>query len=298
MDIKSEGKILLDNHEKLYKQLIEIPEKREMIYIEEIEDDVKVGKPRFKNPQYQWPQNLLVEVRDHLQDIRNFFDKYSYWFDDTLIPLLDTNERRVSKKSIIFLFEEDVWSTDEVYGKYLIEEKSDGITISYSRRKKKIKQITLKPMEGSEIKDWICKDAINQIQIQFKFLWGKLETEIQVCIDEIFHKQPKLNLKPNYLKEQLKKTITISEQWAEAGLLNLGRIIELWLLTSLGMKSTPRFVDLIREAEIAGILDYHETKFLRKIRTNYNNLKHKTYYKIETEDIKSMVKSFFNLFHT
>lgn len=297
MDIKSEGKMLLENHKKLYEQLIEIPEKREMKYIEEIEEGVKVGKPRFKNPKYQWSKSLLVEIRDHLQDIRNFFDNYSYWFDDTLIPLLDTNERRASKKSIIFLLEEDLWCTDEIYGKYLIEECQDDITISYSRRKRKIKQITLKSMEGSEIKEWICKDATRQIRNQFKFLWSKLETEIQVCIDEIFHKQPKLNLKPNYLKEQLEKTITISEQWAEAGLLNLGRIIELWLLTSLGMKSAFRYKDLIREAEIAGILEKHEVKFLRNIRTKYNNLKHKIYFKIETEDIKTMVESFTNLFH-
>ncbi len=32
----------------------------------------------------------------------------------------------------------------------------------------------------------------------------------------------------------------------------LGRIVEHWLLNKLGMKSTPRFFDLIREAEIAG----------------------------------------------
>ena len=119
MDIKSEGKTLLENHKKLYKQLIEIPEKREMLYNEEIEEGVKIGNPRFKSPKYQWSTSLLVDLRDHLQNIWNFFDRYSYWFDDTLIPLLDTNERRVLKKSIIFLLEEDVWCTDEVYGKYL-----------------------------------------------------------------------------------------------------------------------------------------------------------------------------------
>ena len=298
MDIKSEGQILLDFHKLLYEQLIEIPENREMTYVEEIKKGIKVGKPRFKNPKYQWSKNLLVDLRDHLQNIWNFFDKYSYWFDDTLLPLLNTNERRVSKKSIIFLLEEDVWCTDEIYGKYLIEESQDGIIISYSRRERKMKQITLKSKEGSEIKKWICIDAIRQIRDQFDFLWDKLETEIQVCIDEIFHKQPKLTLKLNYLKDQLEKTITISEQWTEAGLLNLGRIIELWLLTSLGMKSASRYVDLIRETEIAGILDKHEAKLLRNIRTNYNNLKHKTYYKIETEDIKTMVESFSNLFHS
>ena len=78
MNIKSEGKTLLNDHKKLYEQLIEIPEKREMIFIEEMEGGVKVGKPRFKNPKYQWSTRLLVDVRDHLQNIWNFFDRYSY----------------------------------------------------------------------------------------------------------------------------------------------------------------------------------------------------------------------------
>jgi len=296
LDIKSEGKVLLETHKELYEQLIEIPENREMTYVEEIKEEVKIGKPRFKNPKYQWSKNLLVNLRDHLQNIWNFFEKYSYWFDDTLIPLLDTNERRVSKKSIIFLLEEDVWSTDEVYGKYLIEDSKAGLSISYSRREKRIKQITLKTKEESEIREWICKDAIRQIQNQFEFLWNKLEIEIQVCIEEIFHKLQKFALKPNYLQDQLDKTIEISEQWAEAGLLNLGRIVEHWLLNKLGMKSAPLFFDLIREAEISGLIDKNEIKLLRNIRTNYNDLKHKIYYKIDLEDIKLMVKNFSNLF--
>jgi len=204
----------------------------------------------------------------------------------------------VSKKSIIFLLEEDVWSTDEVYGKYLIEESEDGISIIYSRRDRRIKQIILKTKINSEIKEWICNDAIQQIQKQFGFLWTKLKTEIQACIDEIFHKSPRFTLKPDYLKDQLDKTKKISEQWAEAGLLNLGRIVEHWLLNKLGIKSTPHYFDLIREAEIAGLIDKNEVKLLREIRTSYNNLKHKTYHKIVTKEVKIMIENFYNLFHS
>ncbi|TFG22233.1 MAG: hypothetical protein EU529_11035 [Promethearchaeota archaeon] len=118
-----------------------------------------------------------------------------------------------------------------------------------------IRLLTLKTREESEIKEWICKDAIRQIKPQFEFLWNKLENEIQVCIEEIYHKPPKFTLEPDYLKKQLDKTIEISEQWAEAGLLSLGRIVEHWLLTILGMKNAPLFLDLIREAEIAGFLE-------------------------------------------
>lgn len=296
MDIKSEGKALLRDHKKIYEQLIVLPEKREMIYNEVMEEGVKVGKPRFKKTKYQWSMSLLIDLRDHLQKIWNFFEKYSYWFNDTLLPILDTNERRLSKKSIIFLLEEDVWCTDEVYGKYFIEESQDGVTISYSRRERKMKQITLKPKFESDIEEWICNDAIRQIQNQFDFLWGKLDTEIQVCVNEIFHKQPKFILSPNYLQDQLDKTIEIAEQWTEVALLNLGRIVEYWLLNTLGMKSASFSFDLIRETEIAGLIDEHEVKLLRNIRTNYNNLKHKTYYKIDTKEIKTMIENFSNLF--
>lgn len=296
MDIKSDGKTLLEAHKKLYNQLIELPENREMTYTEDMEEGIRVGKPRFKNSKYQWSKNLLVKLRDHLQNIWNFFDRYSYWFDATLLPLLDTNERRMSKKSIIFLLEENVWSTDEVYGKYILKDNQDGITISYSRRERKMKKITLKPKDDTEIEEWICNDAIRQIKTQFKFLWGKLETEIEVCIDEIFHKQPKSTLSPSYLQDQLEKTEEISEQWAEAALLNLGRILEHWLLNRIGMKSANYGVDLIREAEIADLLDKNEVKLLRNIRTNYNNLKHKTYYIIDTEEIKRMMENFSKIF--
>ncbi|MFW9873472.1 MAG: hypothetical protein ACFFG0_10235 [Candidatus Thorarchaeota archaeon] len=298
MDIKSEGEALLEIHKKLRKELIEIPKNREMTFVEEIKEGGKIGKPRFKNPKYQLPKDLMINLRDHLQNIWNFFNKYSYWFDDTLMPLLHSDERRVSKKSIIFLLEEDVWSTDEVYGDYLIEEIKDSISISYSRRDRKLQQVILESKEESEIKEWICRDAIGQIQNQFEFLWTKLETEIQALIDEIFHKPPKFTLEPDYLKEQLDKTIEISEQWAEAGLLNLGRILEHWLLNKLGMKRAPFYSDLIRDAEIARLIDKNEEKLLRNIRSNYNNLKHKTYYKIDIEDIKLMVKNFSKLFES
>jgi len=50
MDIKSEGQVLLDFHKLLYEQLIEIPENREMTYVEEIKKGIKVGNPVLKIP--------------------------------------------------------------------------------------------------------------------------------------------------------------------------------------------------------------------------------------------------------
>ena len=74
----------------------------------------------------------------------------------------------------------------------------------------------------------------------------------------------------------------------------LGRISEIWLLLSLGKKQRRRHPqeDLIRSAEVAGIVNKKEAKILEKIRRNYNDLKHKTFYKTD----KVLIKNFFNDF--
>lgn len=294
MTIEQEGQELLKVHSYLREQLIEIPDKREMEYQEEKEDGERIGKPRFKQSQYDWSEELLTNLRDHLQDIWNFFNQYSYWFDNTIIPLIASEERRMSKKSIIFLLENDVWSTDEVYGKYLIEKRRDGMVISYFRRAQKIRQYKLPTMNDTEVKSWICNNAVNQIKSQFDFLWNKLETEINACIEEIYHRKPKLTITSGYLQTQLQKTKNISKEWPEAALLSLGRIIELWLLISLGRKKKgySPFSDIIRDAELVGLVGKYEGKLLRKIWRIYNNLKHKTYYKVEKQLVIDLIEEF------
>lgn len=297
MNIRQEGQELLKVHSYLREQLIKIPEKRDMEYNEEVENGKRLGKPRFRQPLYDWSEELLTNLRNHLQNIWNFFDQQSYWLDSTIMPLIAYVDRRVSKKSIIFLLENDVWSTDEVYGKYLIEKSRDETIISYFRREQKIRQFKLPILSDSEIKSWICIDAVNQIKGQFDFLWSKLETEISACIDEIFHRKPKLTITSDYLELQLQKTKNISEEWPEAALLSLGRILELWLLISLGRKKKgySPFADFIRDAELVGLIEKPERKLLSKIWRAYNNLKHKTYFKVEKKFVISLIEEFSNL---
>ncbi|MHA1248661.1 MAG: hypothetical protein ACTSRP_01585 [Candidatus Helarchaeota archaeon] len=294
-DIKIEGRKLLEEHHSLFKELIKIPDKREVIYREEIKPIGKIGKPRFKNPKYKWEKNLLVRLRNHLQNIWNFFEKYSFWFDDTIIPLLHTDKRRVSKKSIIFLLENDVWNTDEIYGDYLIEIKENNTIISYYRRNRKIREFRLKTMNDLQIQEWICRDAVRQIKKQFKYLWRKLESEIDVCINEFYYREPKLRVSSKYLIDQLKKANDIVDQWPEAALFSLGRILELWLLINLDERNS-QFNDLIRRAEINGIIGKNERKFLERIRVNYNDLKHNLYYKVKVDTIKNLIRGFNEFF--
>ncbi len=298
IDIKQEGQSLLKHHAFLYEFLIKIPETREIIFIEDTENRKKIGKPRFKRSKYHWSVELLKFLRDHLQNIWNFLYKYSYWFDETIYPLIAYENRRISKKSIIFLLEEDVWSTDEVYGNYLIEKSKEETIISYFRRRKKIKQFKLPSTNDNEIKRWICNNAVKQIQDQFDFLWLKLKTEIETCIEETYHREPKLILTTEYLRDQLRRTKDISDDWSEAALLSLGRIIELWLLKLLGKEEKKIYhdEDIIRSAEIEGIINKHEVRLLNKIRREYNNLKHKLYYKIKKNIVVDLIEDFSNLF--
>ncbi len=291
-DILTEGNRLIKTHRNLYKTLVQIPETREVTFRIDMEEDLNLGMPRFKNKCYLWPRDLLKDLRDHLEEIWYFFDTYSHWIDNSLMALISYLKRSKSKKSVIFLLERDVWETSEVYGAYLIEKREDQTIISYFRFDKKIKSFVINTINDKEIEEWIRKDAVKQIIEQFDYLWNKIETEIKICIEEKYHKEPKLLISSSYLIEQLKKTKEIVENWPEAALLNLGRICELWLLLMLNKESSGFNEDSLKLAERNNKIDKDEFKFLKKIRRNYNDLKHKRYYKVD----KSLIFGFINDF--
>ncbi len=298
MDIKSEGEKLLSTHSKLYSRLIMIPDKREIEFREEFEDGKWFGKPRFKKPKFKWDKHLLKDLRNHIQDMWNFFEYYNYWLDNTILVLIDSKTRRSSKKSIIFLLENNIWNTTEVYGKYLIEKEEDSIFVSYYRFDTKINENEINTVNDTEIKDWILVDAIKQIKQQFTFLWSKLETEIRICMEEEYTKKPKVSLTTDYLIKQLDLTITLSKDWPEASLLSLGRICELWLLLALRKEHKDYHEDLIRKAEMRGIISKHQGKLLHKIKRNYDYLKHKTYYRSERNFVGELIEQFTNLINS
>ncbi len=134
MSFQTEGKELLKRHKELFEKLILIPESRHLIYHEELDNNKLIGKPRFKEREFDWPQDLLIELRDHLQELWHYFQLYSYWLDSSLLLLIDYRTRKASKKSIIFLLEMDVWQTDEVYGDYLIMKGKNTTKIYYTRQ--------------------------------------------------------------------------------------------------------------------------------------------------------------------
>jgi hypothetical protein len=297
-EIKQKGEKLLETHSNLYPKLLEIPKTRKLTYRIDLQDGKKMGKPRFEPKKYQWNPELHAELRDHLENIWNFFESYSFWFDDTIFPIISYEKRRTSKKSIIFLLENDLYKTDEVYGDYLIQKQENGTRVSYTRRDKLIKTFNLPTTDNSEIEKFIRKDAVRQIQEQFTYLWKKIANEIKTNLKESYKKTPKELLSSAYLKEELQKLQKILPLWHEGVMLGLGRITELWILLQLEMENKPFGKDINRQAKKDGLLTNRQFKLLGKIKNSYDRLKHRRNYSITKKEVENLLTLFFKLFST
>jgi len=260
MRIEIDGEQILNEHDKIFSLLLSIPKNRILTYREDIENGCLIGKPRFKEKFFNWPSDLLVKFHDHLQELWNFFSRYSYWFDKSIKEMLAFDERIMSGKSVKYLLERDVWETAEVFGAYLIENKKDNTIISYYRFQSKIKSFKFPALSYEERKQFVINDAIDQIQLQFSYMWERLRTEIEVCREEKYHKYPPIKLKNNYLNEQIKIIQEFSSDCPEASLLLLGRLSELWLLNALKYKRT-RHRKLVDEASKRSILRQADARF-------------------------------------
>lgn len=289
---------LLERHENLGEQLVKIPSLRIITYREDMEEGELIGKPRFDPPLYEWNPPLFASLRDHLQDIWNFFDRYSFWFDDDLKEILLINTRRLSKKSIIFLLERDIWETDEIYGGYLIDIKQRETKISYYPFYHKFKTFTFRDVDRTFRENWICKDAINQIQDQFRSLWKKLEIEIHTCQEESYHRPIPIQLTDEDLDTKYKICEQLLSLSKEATLLMLGRLEEMWLLKAIGRTRVNKEEKLFSLAETEGVMDQSNKKLFLQIRSNYNQLKHITTYNIDNCNVKKLVSEFGQYLHT
>ncbi len=292
LEREEEGKSLLQAHDELLPLLKAIPASREMLYREEEADGHRIGKPRFNPPEYLWPSSLQTKVHDHLERVWRYFDHHSYWFDDAIRPILEYDSRRLSNKSVVFLLEHDVWGAPEVYGDYLIEPLDGGFQVSYYRRNARRRTFEVPPTPGDSLEDWIKRDAVRQVTNHFVYLWTKLRGEIEACIEEEFHPPPRVPLDAAYLSSQYIKTQEITQTFPEAALLSLGRLAELWLMLTLGITSKGPDEDLIRMAYINAVIDESQGKFLRRIRTAYNHLKHDPTHRVQAEFVAELVVQF------
>jgi hypothetical protein len=292
MAIKPNNYNLLKEHNELFFELIKIPEQREISFkIDEV-DGNKIGKPRFNNPEYSWPSDLLLRLKMHLETIFNFFETYSYWFDDTIKPLLVYDNNKITKKSIIYLLQSDIWETDEVYGNYLIEKSLSKYSISYFHIDRKIKTFVPNINSLTELEHWICIDAKKQIIDQFSFLWNYLQVEIEFCAKQDYFNIPGEFLTSDYIINQNRKIAQIINEYPEYALLNLGRIAELYLLQLLKLLIKPKDVNLAWKARNNGLLTNQQASIFESIRKEHNLLKHSLNYSINIAKLGHLWNNF------
>ncbi len=213
---------------------------------------------------------------------------HSYWFDDRIKEILLHDRRHLSKKSILFLLECDVWETDETFGSYLSEIHDDTTEISYYRFFHKFKTYSLKDMNASAREEWIKQDAVNQINLQFQILWKQIEKEIISCEDEVYHPPLAFQFDDIYLVSQFEicqKLLSISK---EASLLMLGRKEELLLLKAMNLSQIPFKKDILFLAEVKGLLNKSNKHLFRQIRHHYNRVKHNPIYNIDNCDVEEL----------
>ena len=292
MSVKSIGEALLRDHNDLFFELIKIPEGRNMQFQIVEENGHQIGKPRFDPPVYSWPPDLLTRFRNHLQQIWYFFDSYAFWFDDTLVPLISFDERRINKYSMMFLLEQDVDQTDGIYGEYLIEKDASNYKICYFRKERKKQTFEPAITSHDALQTWICNNIRRQIIDQFTYLWNYIQDEIEVCMKEDYNKIPDKLLTLQYIKEQNNIISTIIEDYPELALLNLGRICELYLLHQLQLDKKSSELNLIWEAKNKDLLTNQQVRTFESIRKEYNALTHQLYYSINQENIAQLWKSF------
>ena len=66
----------------------------------------------------------------------------------------------------------------------------------------------------------------------------------------------------------------------------------MWILTTLDRPNGQYGEDLVKEAELQDIITKQEFKLLKKIKHEYNNLKHKRYYCCKKERVNNLVSKF------
>lgn len=181
----------------LQYKLRKIPEERKIITNIEIiskKPKVFIYKPRFQPPFKSLPRKLKNQIHKLLNKIgTNFSDscKEEVTIMQNIFDLSIEN-----KKSLIFLLENNIHQTDEVFGDYYAEKINTKYKI-YNKRRDTIRRELENRVIFENLNEYIEKDAICQIQDQFDELWTQIINKIDSI--EIYFK----NLKENAQKNQL-----------------------------------------------------------------------------------------------
>lgn len=190
------------------EKLFEIPKLREIkIYIKDLENDTSksIYKPRFSPKHTVIPQDIKLEFAKIVDDIYLYLAAYSPDNLSNLTDILDLSSE--NRNSLIYLLENDVYQTHNVYGGYLVEIEGINFKIGYYRRNKIVKRLK-DQLISIDLVDLIKNDAIHQIQSQFNKMWTIIEHEIERCENRYISQQ---RIKEEESSVEIKEIIFMKE---------------------------------------------------------------------------------------
>lgn len=147
-------------------KLREIPEQRNLDCTFEriqLNSPAWIYKPRIKPKNELIPQEIKQEFVQLIDDINLHLKKCSPDGFANLIKIIDLSGE--NKKSIIYLLENDVYNTDEVYGDYLVEKLQYYYEINYFRWNEKKQQLSNQNL-SIDLERFVMNDVTLQIQSQ------------------------------------------------------------------------------------------------------------------------------------
>jgi hypothetical protein len=276
--------------EDLGEILSEIPDSRKMSYVEEVNNGITLGKPRFDPPKFQLYAELDTRITSFLNNLKKYFLSRNYSIRDDLEVLFDTEQLHSNKFSPIFLLENDVWNTDAVYGLYLIEIDDNETGIYYFRRNQKRLKLEY---DGSNIEEFIIQDARNQIKREFNFLWDQLNKEIQLA-DE-YYELSRVVLTGKDLDKLLESSKFLTDVNPIAACLMLGRAVEIFCRIILKNNSRMKLAQMLRKLKDINMISANEYVIMEKIRSTYNRTKHVLNYEIDPSKIDQLWSKFYDI---
>ncbi len=191
----------------IYSSLKEIPESRKIrTTVKTISEDPEhyIYRPRFIPSFKSLPREINNKILVVMDEIIRKFTDYINDRIKNLNNLFDFSKE--NKGSIVFLFENDIYSTHEVFGDYYVEKINDQYKI-YNKRRESIRREIGRISKLDDIKQLIEKDAILQVLNQFNELWSQVIQEIDYIA---VHIKTKLE-DPGNMSELLVELLTLNE---------------------------------------------------------------------------------------
>ncbi len=137
--------------------------------------EVYIYKPRFVPSFKSLPRGIKNKLLKLVNEIENKFTEYSNNQVLQLKKLFDFSKE--NKGSIVFLLENDIYSTHEVYGDYYVENIGSQYKI-FNKRRDSIRREIGNILNLDTIRELVERDAILQIQDHFDELWSQVLQKI------------------------------------------------------------------------------------------------------------------------